>query len=180
LGTKPIRNSHRKTPRPIRESPVFTEPDLPFELCHAEGRGFESLQPLSEKPRIVGVFLFPDPVHSRMHSSYKSSVQQMALRHDCRLVSGGGKVKEVVRTVHRWTTVGGRKASIGSRVGVRGWLSSARLVRQPTDRVAIPRSAALAIRSPLSCRPRQGLPTPRTPTASSASPSRKAPAGPLR
>ena len=50
LGTKPILNSHTKRPRPIGGCPVFTEPDLRMTVCHAEGRGFEPLQPLSENP----------------------------------------------------------------------------------------------------------------------------------
>ena len=39
------------------KSPVFTGTACRVEACHAEGRGFESLQPLSQKPRLADAAL---------------------------------------------------------------------------------------------------------------------------
>jgi hypothetical protein len=48
--------------------------------CHAEGRGFESLQPLlKEAPQIAGFFCCPIVSIGRCASLYNNSVQQMAL-----------------------------------------------------------------------------------------------------
>src|ERR1039458_1814650 len=57
LSTKPTLNNHRNRPRPIRGFPVDTEHRLDRAPCHAEGRGFESLQPLVVKALQIEGFL---------------------------------------------------------------------------------------------------------------------------
>jgi hypothetical protein len=55
--------------------------------CHAEGRGFESLQRSHESPANRRAFSFRVVSADAYASSYDNSVQQMALRRVCRLAS---------------------------------------------------------------------------------------------
>jgi len=63
--------------------------------CHAEGRGFEPLQPLSQKPRSVGVFYGPMLLESvgrtrRYHSALPTRGYACDTREQATFADGGG------------------------------------------------------------------------------------------
>ncbi len=56
--------------------------------CHAEGRGFESLQPLPKKPRSGGVFCWSASLLSKSKRRPGSILEASALGHAMKRVSG--------------------------------------------------------------------------------------------